>query len=110
MINFFHKLFNPHCPDCVEDKRCQNCDTLRSLLESERFNNKQLLNAILEQHKPLEQEIRNETPMEIPNKALPWRIRQQMLEAEDRAKNKLIKERQSIEELEKELGVTDNAS
>ena len=37
---------------------------------------------------------------------LPWRVRQQMLEAEDRKQAALMKEKKKeIEELEKELGV-----
>lgn len=116
IFHFLHRIKNPHCAECAQDLRCKNCDTLRELLDSERYNNKQLLNSLLEQFapKPVLQQVQQEQQVPVA-RSIPWRVRQQMLEAEDRKKAELIREqnrertesRKSTEELEKELGISD---
>jgi uncharacterized Zn finger protein (UPF0148 family) len=104
MSNFFHRLLHPHCPECnaerLEKKVCSSCETLRSLLESEKQEKQQLLNSILE--KPKVEEPRTVTQEEIRPKYIPWRVKQQILEQEDRKKAELLKKKN--EELEAELG------
>lgn len=117
MVNFFHKLFNPHCPDCKADAIESNTniaiEVLKSELAAARYDNKFLMNALLPKQ---EQTINYEQPkIEINKTQMPWKVRQQMLEAEDRAlaqTNRRIKEEKenaekasakSTEELEKEL-------
>ena len=125
MLNFIHQWMNPHCPDCAAEREnliiesaCRNCQTLRDLLETERHTNKQLLNTIIEltHPKPIVQQVTNEKqPLQT---AVSWRIRQQMLEAEDKKRAGLIREaeqekvesKKTTEQLERELGVTDGTS
>lgn len=108
IVNFFHHLFNPHCPECTVERGCKNCETLRSLLDTEKFEKSQLLNTLLhkdQSSQPMEVEL----PKPITSKHIPWNVRRQMLEAEDRETARLLKKQQAetkqIEELEKELGV-----
>lgn len=111
IINFFHHLFNPHCPDCKEEleesKICKSCNTLLSMLDIANFEKKQLLEKLLHKDEPIPQpEINYE---ELKPKNIPWQVRRQMLEQEDRIKAKLMKEvpKSSIEDLEKELNIVE---
>lgn len=104
-MNWLHRLLNPHCPDCnlvkQEEKVCKNCDTLRSLLEIEKFEKKRLLDEILRKDEPIiQQEVKFE---EIKPKHVPWRVKQQTLEENDRIKAKILADRAKIEKMEKEL-------
>ncbi len=116
MINFFHKLLNPHCPDCRQDELeariCSSCETLRSELASVRHENQQLLKSLLEITSPIKpvvvtQEV-NPQPLQS---ATSWRVRKQMLETEDRRNAEIIRQNKiqsvdstkSTEQLEKEL-------
>lgn len=81
-----------------------------------------LLQALLDEHKPqIPEKIINETAKQpIAFRGVPWAVRRQMLEAEDREKAKILKnkvveqaklapendtDQKRIEELEKELGI-----
>lgn len=112
-IKWLHHLFNPHCPDCAHDHECKSCETLREQLAHERFEKEQLLKALLPAKEqvaaPIEEEYKPVKP-----KYIPWNQRQQLLEAEDRAKARILRN-QSTEDLEKELSINlpgeeDNAS
>lgn len=110
MFKFFHHLFNPHCPDCIEEKKCSSCDVLRAMLESANYEKAQLLQTILNFGKPPEVVS---SPVEdfkpIPSQRMPWNVRRQLLEQEDRAKAKILrdkeKESNEIAKLEKELKI-----
>lgn len=115
MINWFHRFLNPHCPHCKEEndesKVCASCETLRSQLERLTFENDRLLSKLID--KPSEVQIQQ--PIEVTKpRMIPWKLRQQMLESEDRERAKLMKDApkpstgtsSSIEDLEKELGVS----
>ena len=96
MFKWFHHLINPHCEQCRAEKEiareirmieqeCKSCDTLRTLLAAERENNRRLLDLIVEQNTPkveMREPVRDLKP--ITPMRVPWRVRQQMLEAEDR--------------------------
>lgn len=105
MTNFFHRLFNPHCPDCRADAICESCETLRIEIARLRDENSKLLDRILE--KPEKVEIRAAAPAMINRPNVPWNVRRQMLEAEDRERAKLMKqvEKADVADLEKELDV-----
>lgn len=120
MFKWLHHLISPHCSDCQLEKECKSCDTLRGLLEAERFEKKTILNQLLEMNKP-QTEIRYE-PVELPKPLKPsntsWRIKQQELEEADRVKARIMKDREkqvgseikivetkTVEDLEKELGI-----
>ena len=115
----FHKIFQPHCVDCAHDKECKTCDTLRDMLEAERFEKKQLLNRILELTTKPTNEVRDVAPKndfeELRPRNVSWNVKRAMLEEEDRAKARVIAEHKlykqesvkTTEELERELGVVD---
>ena len=115
MIKFFHRLFNPHCSFCHSDdtykNTCKSCEVLQHQLEVVNFEKKQLLDSILV--KPVEP-IQIEPDLEkVKSKFIPWKVRQQMLEEEDRVKARILR-KQSIDELEEQLkikeGEVENAS
>jgi hypothetical protein len=107
MTNFFHRLFNPHCPDCRADAICESCETLRIEIARLRDENTKLLDRILEKPtSPVAQEV---APMKVPPRNVPWNVRRQMLEAEDRERAKLMAQvtKTDVTDLEKELDVVE---
>lgn len=109
MTNFFHKLLNPHCPHChdeaIENKVCSSCEILKAQLERLTYENQKLLDRILE--KPTPEPVREPPQVTIPRN-IPWNVRRQMLEAEDREKARLMREAPkpiTTEDLEKELDI-----
>lgn len=87
---------------------CDTCEVLRSQLDESNRERRELLSRLLDRDKVEPSLIEKEEPKAIQPQFTPWRVRQQMLEAEDRQKAKLMKERtEEIEKLEKELGVSD---
>ena len=91
----------------LEPFPCNVCEVLRSQLDKVESERRELLQKLLAQSEPppssqeREKELRPILPQHVP-----WRVRQQMLEAEYRAQARLMKEKQKeISELEKELGV-----
>lgn len=126
MIKFFHHLFNPHCAECrdekLDDEVCDSCNTLRLENAQLRKHNDDLIKSLLDQLKPKPIEITNQQA-ELPRPVgggLNWRARRQMLEQEDRATAKILRDKNaemnlnpvsaSVESLELELGVQEDAS
>lgn len=140
MFNFIHRLFNPHCPFCaeqdrlereqrLEDEACPSCETLRTQLEASNYEKSLLIKALTE--KPTEPATNREDIQPIKPRMIPWHVRRQMLEKDDRAKaasmknaakpdapvkieteavaNATIDNPVSVEDLEKELGVVNAA-
>lgn len=113
MVNWFHKLLHPHCPECREDAReelvCPSCEMLQTEVARLRHDNERLLNRLIE--KP-ENNDRNEAPVPsapLPHR-LPWKARAAQLEAQDREKAQEMKLRAAapktdVTDLEKELDV-----
>jgi len=113
-IKFFHHLANPHCAECKleeqtrferasMEKECRNCDTLRQMLEAERFEKSKLLEKITYKEPP-QPVIQNFVPAEP--KVNPFRIRKQQLEEQDREQARILAARaasQSTEKLEETL-------
>lgn len=100
MTHWIHQLLNPHCPHCAEERResrevkkestvCASCETYKEQLNIANHEKKVLLDKLLK-----EPERTEEVAPQIMTqpKTMPWRVRQQMLEAEDRAKAKLMRE------------------
>ena len=117
MLKFFHKLLNPHCPHCREEKQesqnCKSCDILQIEVERLRADNDRLLTRILEKPQVVEERTvaPEPTTTRLPRQ-VPWIVRRQMLEAEDREKAKILAQAakpQSTEELEKELDIASTA-
>lgn len=100
-----------------EVRRCESCETLREQLAIANGDRERLLKAILDANKPVaavsEPETHSETIAPILPKNVPWRVRREMLENEDRAKAEILRKKEleikeatkSTEELEKELGI-----
>ena len=87
-----------------ESKVCQSCENLKHQLEVVYYEKKQLLEKILE--KPTIETTKEPTMVTLPSRNVPWNVRRQMLEQEDREKAKLIREAPnavSTEQLEKDL-------
>lgn len=106
---------NPHCQHCVDEKRenkiCNSCETLKSLLDKTNYEREKLLQHIISP--PIPVAVSNETPIVVP-KNIPWNVRRQLLEQEDRAKARIMKDapKPSVEinEIEKELGVINDSN
>jgi hypothetical protein len=92
------------------EKPCEACEVLKESLSVERQFNKVLLQKLLDKDKlePLS-EVRTEEIKPVMPQFVPWRVRQQMFEAEDRKKAQLMRESaENVEKLEKELGIYGN--
>lgn len=109
IIKYFHHLFNPHCDHCDHDKACKNCEVLQQLLTEERFEKKRLLDTLLSVTNPVAKPEPDRTVAfeDIRPKHTPWRVKKEMLEAEDRRHAALLKAEydKSIEKLEHELEI-----
>jgi len=134
MIKWLHHLLNPHCPECKEEREsekiCRNCEQLTLQIDQINYEKKQMLEAILSFNRPPQVTEPAAIPANVYENArktaLPWHVRRQMLEAEDRKKAQIlaeykkqqetkvpetkvpeteVKAGQSIEELEKELEI-----
>lgn len=76
---------------------CQSCETLRIVLDRQLDINRELTQSIIKPVEPI-QTRPNETMNPIAPNYMPWRVRQQMLQNEDRAKAAIL--RKTNEELE----------
>lgn len=108
-INWFHRFLHPHCPDCREEREdskvCRSCETLKEQIESIRSENKRLLDRLLEKPAPEPEQKSVEITRPI---NIPWNVRKQMLEAEDRERAKLLRNAPKpipTEDLEKDLEI-----
>jgi len=90
----------------LEELPCNTCEVLREQLANSERERRDLLNRLLEPSKLEPPSTDKEEYKSITPQFIPWRVKQQMLEAEDRKKAQLMKEKaQEIEELEKELEI-----
>jgi len=109
----------------VETPPCASCDTLREQLAIANIEKKQMLESILSFTRPAESQPSPVVDYEqLKPKMVTWNVRRQMLEAEDRRQAQILAEQrkaaaeaaktkekitqeQSIEQLEKELGISE---
>lgn len=92
----------------LEELPCNTCEVLREQLANSERERRELLNRLLEPSRAEPPSTIAERPEPIQPQFTPWRVRQQMLEAEDRKKAQLMRDKnEEIENLEKELGVKD---
>lgn len=88
-----------------EEVLCKSCETLKAQLEISNYEKKQLLERILE--KPVVE--KNEPPVQVTRPHnIPWNVRKQMMEAEDRERARIMREAPkplTTDELEKELDI-----
>ena len=101
MLNFIHRLLNPHCEHCAQERRekreelkdnkvCASCETLQRQLEIKNHECEQLLDKLL---KEPEAPVTQSAPpiSQVKPRTVPWAVRRQMLEAEDRKKAELLR-------------------
>lgn len=91
-LNWLHHIFNPHCEECAAERVCPSCEVLRRQLEIQNENNRQLTLAIVDLNKPIapsESEKSTKAPEPI-RSVMPWRVRKQMLQAEDRKQAEIL--------------------
>ncbi len=119
-MNWLHRLFNPHCPECEAKDLNPVIEELRIELTSLRYERDRLLKYILDEPRSgnnmgtqANSEIKDEEPI-LP-KIIPWSVRKQMLEAEDHKKAQLIRQNKAeqeaaIQELERKTGIIENTT
>ena len=91
------------------DLRCETCEVLREQLHRSEAERREILTRLLDKDRPEPLITEKEEHVTIQPQFIPWRVRQQMLEAEDRKQVQLLKEKEKeieISKLEKELGVS----
>lgn len=90
---------------------CTTCEVLHLQLAESNRERKELLHKLLDKDKPEPLITEQEEMKPIQPQFTPWRVRQQMLEAEDRRTAQILKERlkemeaSKIDVLEQELGI-----
>jgi len=99
-----HKLFYKWFG--LSEDVCETCEVLRAQLDESNRERKELLNRLLIKDTPEPLPVKEEELRPVQSQFIPWKVRQQMLEAEDRKKAQLMRDKaKEIAELEKELGV-----
>lgn len=91
--------------------RCESCEILKVELQRVNIEKERLLNRLLE--KPIDPPVNN--PVDItPPRQIPWAVRKQMLQAEDREKARLMREavkpddsKIDVKDLERELNIVE---
>ncbi len=101
----------------LEPLPCATCEVLRAQLEESNRERRELLHTLLNKDKVEESGTPKIELQPIMPQHIPWRIRQLILETEDRKRAQLMRDKEreiadtkSIEKLEKELGVKEDAS
>ena len=90
----------------LSDKPCETCEILREQLHKSDVERKELLHRLLDKDKPEPLIVESQPPQPLTPQFVPWRVRQQMLESEDRKKAELLKKSaEEITKLEKEMGI-----
>ncbi len=118
IVRFFHEIRNPHCEHCTEELMSDPViEELKTELAAIRYERDRLLKYILEEPKststngvlPSDDGNTKEDELKpIQPKVVPWHVRRQMLEEEDRQKARQLEEfkkeqADAINKLEKEL-------
>jgi hypothetical protein len=112
-MNWIHRLFNPHCENCLD---CKSCQTLQIQLEIANQEKNRLLDCIIRMSEPPVTHVNeNQTQpviQPIMPHHIPWQMKRNMMEAEDRIKARILKERtneiqdnKEIADLERSLGI-----
>jgi hypothetical protein len=110
-----HKL-SFHCEDCLHANDCKNCEHYLHLLEQQRIQIDKLQEYIFELNKPNVKEVEidlSEIKPIVNNKYVPWSVKRQQLEQEDRERARNLKiqkemaadSKKTTEQLERELGI-----
>lgn len=92
-MNWFHRLLNPHCPDCKEELRENKINPVEEALKLENARMQEMIDRLFDRllEKP-ETVVQGEPAKTTRPAYVPWRVRQQMLEREDREKARAMRE------------------
>lgn len=95
MIKWLHHLLQPHCEHCIELARearvCNSCESLKLYIARLELEKDRLLNEVLHKPEPIAAVEETELKPILP-RYVPFRVRQQELEANDRKKAQLEKQ------------------
>lgn len=122
MSNWIHRLFNPHCPHCEVEAVNETVEILKHQLELANVEKAKLLQTVIDLTHPIVNEVKSDAPEPLPllPKYMPFSVRRQLLEQEDKVKAQVLAERkkeedqlraskqsigESIKDLESELGI-----
>ena len=101
MISWLHRLFNPHCEHCQEQdellNHCETCEVLKMELASVKQERNMLLSNILnpkQEATPEKAEDPDEPLKSLRPVHVPWRVKQQHMEAESRATARILAQRE----------------
>jgi hypothetical protein len=101
ITKFFHELMNPHCSECMReselDSMCESCETLKMQLSLANQREKELLQLLVYKQQPLPELVASSDIKPVMPKAIPWRVKQQMLEEQDRERAKVLAEQAKLE-------------
>jgi hypothetical protein len=90
----------------LSDMPCETCEVLREQLHRSEAERREILHRLLDKDKPEPSPASVEEFKPVTPQFTPWRVRQQMFEAEDRKKAQLMHDKKvEIDKLEKELGI-----
>jgi hypothetical protein len=90
----------------LDPRYCASCEILRAQLDESSRERRELLHRLLDKDKVEPPTITSEVFEPIKPQFTPWRVRQQMLESEDRKKAQLMRDKmKEIDDLEKEVGI-----
>ena len=102
MIAWLHHLFDPHCPQCKDEeedaRQCKSCDILKEQLYIANEDKRRLLDLIVEKNK-VQESLPLSDKQPIKSNYTPWKVKQQMLEAEDREKARILRENELEEKM-----------
>jgi hypothetical protein len=77
----------------MEERRCKSCDSLQRQLEVALTEKRMLLDAIVRKESPVEVPSQTAPMLPIMPKSIPWKVKQQTLEAESRQAAVLLKKK-----------------
>lgn len=114
-MNWLHRLLHPHCEQCREDDREKKINEPYEALKLENARLTEMIDRLfdrlLEKPEPIIEEPKPASTVKPAH--IPWRVRQQMLEEQDRDTARKLREApkpdpkvaEDIKNLEVELGV-----
>jgi hypothetical protein len=85
---------------------CDSCETLKIALEQSNHEKRELLQLVISNNKPIQELPRDDKELKPIRSFVPWSIRKQMLENEDKKTAQLMKEK-GITNLEEELEIAE---
>jgi hypothetical protein len=111
MIHWLHHLFAIQCDICAEERTCKSCEILREQLDIMRTERDTLLSHLINRNTPARPESEPDevnTPISIGKNTIPWQVKRELLEKEDRERAKILRSvGPTIEELENDLRLDD---